>query len=220
MDTPLTRLLKTKLNAVLGGNESELARLVGTSQQNINNYLTGRVRKPQYRQAVNKVLGIRDDEWLTTAGISVEPNAKPQGALRPPASAGQMVPVLGEAVGVADGVYLFNGTVLDYVACPPSLKSVLGAYAVFIYGESMSPRYRPGETVWVHPRKPARHGDDVIVQTIPPDGAGFPPLGYVKEFVGWQENRLILRQYSPDGRLEFDRTEVLSVHPIVLASRD
>jgi phage repressor protein C with HTH and peptisase S24 domain len=129
-----------------------------------------------------------------------------------------MIPVLGEAVGGVDGEYEFNGSVLDYVACPPSLANVPNAYGVYVDGESMSPRYRPGETVYVHPGKPARRGDDVIVQ-IAASEDGRPPHGFIKEFVGWAGDELVLRQYNPESKIKFERGKVVSVHPIVLAGK-
>lgn len=147
---------------------------------------------------------------------------QPNAIIQPPTvmkSTGKLLPVLGEAVGGDDGRYIFNGSILDYVACPPSLENVLGAYAVYIDGESMSPRYKPGETVWVHPSKPPRRGDDVIVQIHPRTDDGSPPWGYVKEFVGWQGSRLVLHQHNPNQNLDFERGEVVSVHPIVLSGK-
>lgn len=222
-DTPLTRLLRERLQIVSNGIETELARQVGTSQQNINNYLTGKVLKPHYWRMVNQALGITDDEWRqaynATRGVVAEPNATILTGVRPPMSTGKMIPVYGRAVGGAEGKYIFNGSIIDYVACPPSLEGVRDAYAVFIDGESMSPRYEPGETVWVHPHKPTRRGDDVIVQIRPVDDDGSPPWGYVKRMVGWQGNRLVLQQFNPPDEIVFDREEVVSIHPIVLSGK-
>ncbi|MBB4192748.1 S24 family peptidase [Rhizobium aethiopicum] len=131
---------------------------------------------------------------------------------------GKMIPVLGEVVGGDDGEYIFNGQVQDWVACPPLLVNVNGAYSVYVDGESMSPRYRPGETVYVHPNKPPRRGDDVIVQ-IKPGEEGAAPHGFIKEFVGWTGNKLVLQQHNPQKRIEFDRGKVISVHPIILSGK-
>lgn len=149
-----------------------------------------------------------------------EPNARIDPSIPIPFNVkpGRMIPILGEAVGGVDGEYEFNGSVLDYVACPPSLANVPNAYGVYVDGESMSPRYRPGETVYVHPGKPARRGDDVIVQ-IAAGEEGKPPHGYIKEFVGWAGDELVLRQYNPESKLKFERGKVVSVHPIVLAGK-
>ncbi|MGV1785753.1 MULTISPECIES: LexA family transcriptional regulator [Agrobacterium] len=267
METALTRLLNEKLQEKFDGNASELARVVGTSQQNISNWLIGDVIKPAYWKKAARALGIleaelyplmqkvrldaggnvSDDVWhaeapaklramqlddedrsfyapkqLTpppiTPGAIVPPNATigPKTAV---ITTNKMLPVLGMAVGGEDGRYIFNGSVIDYVVCPPSLENVAGAYAVYIDGESMYPRFKAGETVWVHPGKPARRGDDVIVQLKPIEDDGSPPWGYVKEFVGRQGNNLVLRQYNPPIEIQFDVNEVLTTHPIVLAGK-
>lgn len=158
------------------------------------------------------------------------PAAQPGAAVQPNATIGESrdmvgravrkIPVLGEAVGGEDGEYIFNGSILDYVDCPPSLENVPNAYAVYIDGESMAPRFRPGETAWVHPTKPARRGDDVVVQIHRDrDDDGAPPRGFVKEFVGWTSSKLVLHQFNPDRKIEFTREQVVSVHPIILSGK-
>lgn len=130
-----------------------------------------------------------------------------------------MLPVLGQAVGGSDGEYIFNGTIVDYVPCPPPLVGVANAYALYVDGESMAPRYRPGETVWAHPGKPPRRFDDVVVQIKPDSDDGSAPRGYIKEFVAVSGSQLVLRQHNPDQEIRFNRDDVISVHPIVFASR-
>lgn len=163
---------------------------------------------------------LQEERTALDEGPAVEPNARIDTSIPIPFSVkpGRMIPVLGEAVGGSDGEYEFNGQVLDYIACPPSLANVPNAYGVYVDGESMSPRYRPGETVYVHPGKPARRGDDVIVQVAVPDD-GRAPHGFIKEFVGWTNDELILRQYNPESKIKFERYKVVSVHPIVLAGK-
>lgn len=264
METRLTRLLNEKLLEKFDGNASELARAVGTSQQNISNWLNGDVIKPAYWKKAARALGMMEVELYDVmtltrdeAGVDIPPgawesqilprishphkrdvnlpasiiaasaaafsNAPPPNATiaprQPVVTTNKMLPVLGMAVGGEDGRYIFNGSVIDYVVCPPSLENVAGAYAVYIDGESMYPRFKAGETVWVHPGKPARRGDDVIVQLKPIEDDGSPPWGYVKEYVGRQGNNLVLRQYNPPIEIQFDVNDVLTTHPIVLAGK-
>jgi len=108
----------------------------------------------------------------------------------------------------------FNGQLLDTVVCPPSLENVPDAYAVWIVGESMVPRFKPGETAWVHPNRPARRGNDVVIQ-LNPDHEGDPPEGYVKEYVTQTPSRLIVKQYNPEKEIEFERHDVKSIHVII-----
>lgn len=128
------------------------------------------------------------------------------------------VPVYGRAVGGAEGEYEFNGQILDWVARPPSLAGVKDAYAVFVDGESMVPAYKPGQTAWVHPTRPARRGDDVVVQLHGSDEHAIP-RGYIKEFVGYTPTKLVLQQHNPSKKIEFDRQMVKTVDTIVFSER-
>lgn len=222
----------------------EIADRLEMTPQAISEIFRGNTSSPRKWRELAALLGIAEDEMRTLmaeagtesgrsarpsflsrlAGISAAtnpgaPDARVLGTIPPQANRLEiMLPVLGEAVGGSDGQYSFNGHILDYVACPPSLQNVPNAYAVYIDGESMWPRYKAGETVYVHPTKPSRRGDDVIVQ-IKPASEDMPPLGYVKEFVGWAGSDLVLRQYNPEGEIRFARVDVVSVHPIVLSGK-
>lgn len=130
-----------------------------------------------------------------------------------------LLPVYGLATGGPTGHADFNGEVVDRIARPPMLASVNNAYAVYVSGDSMEPRYMPGETVYVHPGKPVRKGHFVVVQVAGVHD-GDPPRGFVKRFVGWVGARLILYQFNPAGEIQFDKDDVISVHRIVLAGED
>lgn len=124
------------------------------------------------------------------------------------------IPVYGRAVGGDEGKFEFNGERMGDVFCPPILDGVPEAYAVEVAGESMTPRFRPGETVWVNPRKSVHRGDDVVVQMHPaePDGT---VEGYIKEYVTITPTMLVLRQYNPAKEIELDRRIIKSVHKVV-----
>lgn len=242
--TKLTDKLHEQSEAT-GVTQADIARELNITQQAVNNLFNGRAKSSAYWREIARMLQIDEQEMrqlMIDAGRDPEKNARippavMQGlkdisarmnAAEPPTARlaevipmskpGKMIPVLGEVVGGDDGEYIFNGQVQDYIACPPSLANVANAYAVWVDGESMSPRYRPGELVYVHPARPARRGDDVVVQ-VHPNEEGASPLGYIKEYVGWAGNRLVLKQYNPEKKIEFDRDSVVSVHPIILSGK-
>ncbi|WP_246660455.1 S24 family peptidase [Nitratireductor sp. XY-223] len=124
------------------------------------------------------------------------------------------IPVYGQAVGGVDGEFVMNGDRLEDVFSPPSLSSVAGAYAVYVAGESMEPRYFDGEIVFVNPSKRARRGDFVVAQ-IQAEEHG-PVLAYVKRFVRWNAEELVLAQYNPEKELLFPAGQVISVHLVVM----
>ena len=57
-----------------------------------------------------------------------------------------------------DGWSLWNGDMIDIVPPPASLAGVPNAYAVYVVGASMEPRYYQGELVMIHPGKPVTAG--------------------------------------------------------------
>jgi len=87
------------------------------------------------------------------------------------------LPILGQSRGGDDEYFFGNGAdVLSLTYRPIELLNVATAYAVYVHGDSMSPRFEPGELLYVDPVRPARPGDDVVIQMQ--DGHG-----YVKRLV-------------------------------------
>lgn len=138
--------------------------------------------------------------------------------LAPPVFSEDRIPVLGVARGGDDGRFEFNGETVEYVPRPPNLIGVRRAYAIYVTGDSMLPRYRPGEMLWVNPHKPPEKYDDVVVQ-LHPASSSEPPEGLVKEFRAWTPSRLMLWQYNPAGEVEIERRLVKDVHLVVGSMR-
>lgn len=111
------------------------------------------------------------------------------------------VPAYGHAMGGPDGEFVLNGNKLADVLAPSSLQSVPDAYAVYVAGESMEPRYYAGEVVFVNPRLPVRKKDFVVAQIRSREGE--PELAYVKRFVSLSQGLLRLEQFNPPKILEF-----------------
>lgn len=209
--------------------QEELAKRLGVVQQSISAMVTGRVASPRKWREIAKELkfsedefrkmmieATRDSEKTTRLPRAFTDSHKPSNAEPLAAWSSRKLPVYGQAVGGDEGEFLFNGSVVDYVPCPPLLDGVDAAYGVYVDGESMAPRYRPSELVYVHPGRPARRGDDVVVQ-IAADGQhdGEAPHGFIKQFVGYKNDKLVLEQYNPAKQIEFPRDSVVSVHVIV-----
>ncbi|AWN43135.1 hypothetical protein DK389_24885 [Methylobacterium durans] len=127
---------------------------------------------------------------------------------------GPPLDVIGVVKGGDDGRLVYNGQVIETIPRPPILENVEDAYATYVAGDSMRPRFKEGEKVWVHPHRPARRGDDVVVQLYP-EQEGDAPEGYIKEFVRYSGSKLVLYQHNPKGEIEIDRKLVKSIHVIV-----
>ena len=113
---------------------------------------------------------------------------------------------------------LFEPTqVVRYVVRPPALNGVQEAYAVYIQGESMDPRYRPGDMAVVDPRKPPQIGDDVIVQ-MSSNGDDEISCILIKTLARRSATFVELLQYNPPLRFRVDVRRVRRLHRIMTQS--
>lgn len=124
------------------------------------------------------------------------------------------IPVLGMAECGPDGWSLWNGDVVDYVPRPPNLAGASQAYAVFVMGTSMEPRYHPGELVYIHPGKPITVGSYVLVQ-LHPESDGEAPKAVLKRLSRRSGNKIVLEQFSPARSFTLAMADVVSVHRVV-----
>jgi phage repressor protein C with HTH and peptisase S24 domain len=151
-------------------------------------------------------------EFTPAGGAELPPPRN--GELGGPARFGARIPAYGQAVGGRDGEFILNGNRIVDILAPPSLQGVPDAYAVYVVGDSMEPRYFAGEAVFVNPRLPVRRGDFVVAQIAVEDGA--PPHAYVKRFVARDARTLRLEQFNPKKTLEFPVARVITVHRIIM----
>lgn len=116
--------------------------------------------------------------------------------------------VLGYVKAGTVGYFPDNGETLDMTHRPPALQGVLSAYAVFVHDDSMIPAFEPGWVVWVHPKRAAKPGDNVIIQLR--DGQAF-----IKRLVRRTEKFLICKQWNPTEEVKYDSAKVKDVHLVV-----
>lgn len=173
---------------------------------------------------------VRPDELLRLAGVA-EPA---QSALTEPASSPPRIteirptaidigrprdlPVLGRAVGGDDAWFEFNGERIDTIFRPPLLDNVRDAYALFMDGESMIPKFEPGDTLYVHPGRPVRAGHYVVVQ-LRPEAPGDPIRALVKRLVSLSANEAVVKSLNPPESKPFKiaRKKILHIHKISLS---
>jgi phage repressor protein C with HTH and peptisase S24 domain len=125
------------------------------------------------------------------------------------------IPVLGTVAGadLSKGAFQLTPDTIDYVRRPPALETARTVYALYVEGDSMSPRFEPGELIYVNPNRPVRVGDYVVVQE-PLDGDG-NYSAWVKAFVKRTSEWLVVRQLNPPGEMRFRATEGLRVHRVM-----
>jgi len=200
-----------------GTNQADLARHLGLAPSAVSRMLKGE-RQMKLLEAVQiaQFLGVSQDDVLRHAGD--EPATPPvehgrRGRPPRPASAfpslrQDALPIRSAARGGSDQEMFLGDGPIGYTPRPSNLSGVRDAYAIYMVGDSMEPRYMQGWLLHVNPFKPPTRGRDVVVykknQAV-----------LIKQFVGWNDDALVLRQLNPDETLRIPRDEVAECHLVV-----
>jgi phage repressor protein C with HTH and peptisase S24 domain len=190
----------------MGLSQAGLARRIGVKPQSIQQLEAGQVEHPHYLLELARALGERP-EWLLYGEAAGPPGGRTPGP-RPPGA--RDLPVLGSAVGGDDVIGDLNGPANEFVARPPVLAAVDNAFALYVTGESMEPRYFAGEIIYVNPNRPVTPGCFVVVELA-------DHRGFVKRLVRRTAKAVVVEQYNPPKRLEYPSATVLRLHRIVQA---
>ncbi len=123
------------------------------------------------------------------------------------------LPVLGTAAGSETGAMQIDQNVIDYVRRPPGLDSASDAYGIYVIGDSMEPRFPSGELCLVHPHRPPRPGDDVVIQVQNQNNDGTE--AFLKRLVRRGPGEVICSQFNPPKELVFATASVIAVHKVM-----
>ena len=108
------------------------------------------------------------------------------------------------------------GEVITYARRPPGIAADMKVYALYVSGSSMDPRYRPGDPLFVDPRKPPSIGDDVVVQLIgTQDDEPQIVAGLIKTLVRRTGSHIELEQYNPQTRFRVPMDRVAHIHRVI-----
>jgi phage repressor protein C with HTH and peptisase S24 domain len=134
----------------------------------------------------------------------------------PSAKSSRSIPVLGSRRqdAMEEGFFTFDGAEVSRVKTPPALAEVKGAYALYVQGDSMEPRYFQGDLVYINPIQPPRLNDFVVV-TLHRRFEGDQDRAAIKRMVGGDEVMLTFEQYHPSRIDDIARSAVRTIHRIL-----
>src|SRR5215813_600968 len=211
----------------VGASQADLARHLRLAPSAVSRMLKGdRQMKPLEVVHVAAFLHVPEDEVLRHAIDTTAPppagEAPRAGRGRPPsvgpatptASSSRMlqeqdrIPIRSGARGGTDQEMFLEDGPIGYTARPANLSGVRSAYAIYMVGDSMMPRYEPGWLLHVNPFKPPTRGRDVVVYK---EGQ----IVLIKQFVAWEGDTLVLRQLNPPDTLRIPRSQIRECHLVV-----
>ena len=117
------------------------------------------------------------------------------------------LPVMGAVKGGSEGFYFNEGEAKEYVVRPATLAGAKNAFALYVDGDSMEPRYFAGELVYVNPNRPLTKGCFVAVEMK--DGQGL-----IKQFLKRSDEQVVLRQLNPPKDIRLHARDVKQLYRI------
>ncbi len=148
---------------------------------------------------------IRDDRRIPALAPTLESILPATGHVE---GRGDLIPMRSAARGGDEQTMFLQDGPIDFIRRPPSLGLVRDAYAIYMVGTSMLPRFRPGQILHINPHKPPQPGAGVVVTKA-------DDCVLIKEFVRQTHDTLHLMQYNPPLAIEIARGDIRDCHTVV-----
>ena len=181
----------------------------------------------------DEVFALADIPDLATSSSDVETMAIDRKNLPGIQEMPRNIPVYGTALGAplqltslregngmvaVEQTELNTGDTIDYFRRPPMLEGRKDIYGIYVYGESMWPRFKPGDKALVDPKRPPSIGDDVVVQ-IRGNGDDTQTDSVVsvliKTLVRRSGSFVELEQYNPPALFRVETANIARMHRVI-----
>lgn len=125
------------------------------------------------------------------------------------------VPVLGTAAGshLRGAFQMDEANIVDWVRRPPALAGAKTAYAIYVEGSSMAPEHNAGDLRFVHPGRPPRIGDTVIVQLR--NGPHEPIEASIGHYRRKTATQLVIGKLNPEAEVQLKLDIVIDIHKVL-----
>ncbi|OAB57512.1 hypothetical protein AY599_23590 [Leptolyngbya valderiana BDU 20041] len=196
----------------------ELARRVDAHPVTISKLLNGRApMTDSWMETIADALGtsVRAIWEGEVPGEQAPATTPPPARPRPPDMLTEVerksLPVYGLAAASPLGNLMMSAEPIEWIEPPPVLDRVRDAYALIVTGDSMVPRYEAGDMIAVHPYRPVRQGDHVVIQEAIEGGTRVS----IKRFEKIDETHIHATQYNPPAHVTFRRDQVMAMHRVL-----
>lgn len=184
-----------------GKTQAEVARQFGVTPQAVSAWERGdAVPENDKLLPLAQLYGVQTDWLLGRDGFAEEtPNFRP-----PPEFFGERDLKVFAAVEGGPGEMVVSTDPIDLVPRPWYLGSVRDGFAVLVVGDSMVPRFEPGELAIVNPRLPPQRNEDVILIGGEDEGEF---RASIKRLLSWDAKNWRLQQFNPPRELTWSRKD-------------
>lgn len=195
LDPEIARILE-ELNRQ-GHPRAALGRVLGLDSKQISRLFSGerRLQRHEHKLAMDFL------------GISTPPASVQGGAVVPLPG---LVPLYGWVGAATENRLVFaEQTLRGYVPMHPAQANVRDAFALEVADSSMSPRYEPGELVYLAPNSWPRSGGDCVIVTT-------EAAGLLKRLVRRDIDVVHLHELYPEPRdFTLETAKIAQVHRVV-----
>lgn len=201
---------------LLGIKQDRLAALCGVEQPQISLLVRGKVENPTYIYELAKALetsvkwlktGIQDEERSNVSPFPDKTNYSLTETY-----VNSLVPVYGSASASMPGtIRISEEFMVDQVLRHPGIAHVKDSFALYVDGDSMSPRRDHGEMIYIHPYKEPLIGQDCVVVEEPEGNALY------KRYCGKTEDgtRVILKQFNPPAEFTLPLSRIRKIYSVI-----
>lgn len=196
-----------RLMAARGIGAIPLARKAGLARTGVSDILTGKSLNPQYATLRKLADALEVPMAALTGG---EENLSTVEQI--PLTVNADLPVYASSPeGSADMVITMES--IEYIDRPSILENVSDAFAFYLSGDAMEPRYEQGERLLVNTRRPPRVGSDVLIILQSDDENRRPAM--VRKLLAVSRDKVRLRQWNPARDFDFDRELIVAMYKIM-----
>lgn len=191
------------------------AKMAGTSNQHLSRLESGKSRlNVDWIEKFSEIYSVEPGEILSK-GRSQKQDSNKKSMLndstigsREKVSFGpDTIPLLGTANGSGDAIIINFDEEISRIMRHPNQANVKLAYAVIVYGDSMSPRFKHGEKAYINgDREPIKDQDCIIDMN---DGTA-----YIKTFLRKTDKEIICEQINPHKEFRRPIKDVKTLHVI------
>lgn len=188
-----------------GFRQVDLVNETGIDKGVVSKWYSGNLPLEDNLVAVASFLGV------TKADLFRHPDSAPLLTF----SEDDLIPIRGTVAASLSGNSSFelSGETVDFVPRTPTLANALNVYALRVMGDSMIPRYYPGELIFVNPDKPVTPGDFVVIRE--PTSNNGQPMNFIKQFKSRTDDTIVAMQFNPYSEFTFTKKSRAEMHRVL-----